>query len=104
MNGGSEVITNTSAGASAHVNVGPVSDIAPGLSRLTPEKIWHEPAKTVEKCGDGGWLSGPGRVVCFRWGGKPGMWDVDFQVDGFYVTQRAVVDDFGTLVRVGRPS
>ena len=56
---------------------------------------------------DGSCISRMVSMVCLRWSGacRPGMWVVAILMPyDFYVTMNAVVDDFGTLVRVGVPS
>ena len=92
--------TNTTPRASAPVNTGPVSDVAPGLSRLSHEPIWKSKSGLMVR---GGWIGDGANLYCVRHSrlNKPGCWSVDWQAPGFYVEQSAVVDDFGTLVRVG---
>ena len=76
-----------------------MSDSAPGPLRLRCDPYWHGRRITVS----GGRISDGEYVYCVRHSrlNKPGCWSVDWQAPGFYVEQSAVVDDFGTLVRVG---
>lgn len=102
------IYTDTVVESRASALTGPVSDNAPGpvsfertkVARLS-DPFWYGRGLAVK----GGYIGGNG-MACFRHheANKAGCWCVDFTANGFYVSQDAVVDDFGSLVRVGKPS
>jgi hypothetical protein len=69
------------------------------------DPLWSHELRTLAV--DGSYIGRMVSMACFRWSVacRPGMWVVAVLMPiGFYVTMDAVVDDFGSLVRVGVPS